>query len=126
MHVSCFSYTWFIYNLNTTFISTIYILKAHALALLFCLYTKLTPSYLLGNPLLVLRCKCLSTLDPGWRDTEPPHPPLLPFPLQRSFNFILHALLRRHYNIGCAQSDTVAKAYYNDRQARDIQNNFSV
>jgi hypothetical protein len=77
-----------IYNLNTTFISTIYVPKAHVrdtaydtfslpvplfLTLFAC--TSINPFYLLGNPLLVLWCECSSTFDPSWRYTEPPSPP---------------------------------------------------
>jgi hypothetical protein len=39
---------------------------------------QLNPFYLLGNPLLVLWCECLSTLDPGWRYTELSPPPSFP------------------------------------------------
>jgi hypothetical protein len=46
MHVSCFSHTWFTYNLNTAFIST----NIHNRGYMFV--TPLTDSFLLPTPLL--------------------------------------------------------------------------
>jgi hypothetical protein len=42
-----------------------------------------TLPYLLGNPSFVSWCESLSTLDPGWLYTEPPHPPIPPLPFQQ-------------------------------------------
>ncbi len=48
-----------------------------------------------------------STLIPGWLYTDPPlsSPSLFPFP--QRFPFQIHALLRRHCDIGFTQSDTI-------------------
>jgi hypothetical protein len=121
MHVSCSSHTRFIYNLNTIFywhnIHTEgtcshpfvtpflspapppfpHFLLAHQLTL----FTYLEIPFLCcganARPLLTLVGGKLNSLTL----------PTFPFPFNGPLKFMLHALLRRHYNIGCAQSDTI-------------------
>ncbi len=75
--------------------------------------TPVNPFYLLGNPLPFLCCGAnagpLLTLV-GVK-LNPLTLPTSPFPLNGPPKFMLHALLRRHYNIGCAQSDTVPSKF---------------
>jgi hypothetical protein len=118
MYISCFSHTWFIYNLNTTFIRCRYtcamvhihmysILKYHPViqsSLCFPLYPlplcdKLPPLLTWKSLFWWSWCESPSTLVTGWWFTAHPLLPILPLPSQRSPQFMLHVFQRRHHNI---------------------------
>ncbi len=117
--VSCISHTWFVYIVNTIFYQHNIYMEVHAPNLFwtspFCCLeipppTSWKPSlYLLGNPSFVSWREFPSTLVPGWLYTDPPPPtPPFPFPLSPSqrFPLLMHALSRRHCDIGFTESDT--------------------
>jgi hypothetical protein len=63
--------------------------------------------YLLGIPSFVSWRESPSILVPGWLYTNPPPSSSFPFPLANGSPSQMHALLRRHCDIGFTQSDTI-------------------
>ncbi len=120
MHVSCFSHTWFIYNLNIIFVrcehtcAVIHIRTALSwislcwpvppLASLFCLLPFplckwTTPFYLLGDPFLVIVVGMSIHTRPWLVIDCPPLAPYPPPPLPTAPTVHVTCLQRWHHNI---------------------------
>jgi hypothetical protein len=111
-HVSCFSHTWFIYNLNTTSIDTIHMSRgtctSHFLSDVCCqfshslLFAHITdyPLYLLGNPPLMLVVQMFVHTRPWLMTNCPPptpnSPPLLPLTVPYSSRYMSPKMTSQH------------------------------